>query len=100
AQDRDDLTAGAAVDEDDEAEAELVLVGAVELAQLLEHVRVLVLALLRGGTGGKTRALTDRGVGVQRIELVGLAQLGDHVVGEVERVRAAAQDLDEARPAL
>ena len=65
AEDRDDLAPRPAVDEDDEAEAEPLLVGAVQLGQLGEHLGIVVGALLGRRARRQALARTDRRVRVE-----------------------------------
>src|SRR5207244_1565696 len=81
--------------EDDEAEAEALLVAAVELRQLGQHPRIRVGALLDGGTR-RQPPRADRGMRVQRLELLLLGQRARSLVGRrPERVLALRQPLDE-----
>src|SRR5205085_8995589 len=99
AQDRDYLRLRAAVHEDDEAEAEALLVLAVEPLELGERLGIVVRSLFRRGSG-RQLPRADRGVRVQRLELLGLRQTGDHLVRRVERVRVLGQVRDECRLSL
>ena len=65
---------GRRFDEDDEAEAEPLLVGGVEERELPEHRRVVVQALLRGRAGREAGARTDRRMRVQGLELLVLGE--------------------------
>ena len=100
AQHLEDLRLRAAVDEDHEAEAELLLVDLVQVRQLGEDHRVGVGALLGGRARRQAAARADRRVRVQRLELLRLVELGDRVVGGSERVLARRQQLDQPRPSL
>src|SRR5215472_15033554 len=99
-QDGDDLPLRSPVDEDDEAEAERLLVRPVQRGELSEHGGVVVGALLGGGTGGETGALADRRVRRQCLELLFIGQLSDRCLGPVEGLLTLAENLDQPRPAL
>src|SRR5581483_6151217 len=70
AQHLEDLRLRPAVDEDDEAEAEALLVLAVEALELVQDLRIGVGALLGGRAGREAGALADRRVRVQGLELL------------------------------
>src|ERR671923_1238358 len=91
AQDRDDRRPRPPVDEDDEAEAEPLLVGAVEPLKLGQQ-GLAAAALLR-------RRLADPRVRGQRLGLLLVRQLAYHLAGDLERILAVSEPLDEARPA-
>ena len=74
AQDRDDLAPRAAVDEDDEAEAEPLLVGAVQLGELGEHAGIVVGALLGRASAPTSRLRADRRVRVEHLLLLVVAE--------------------------
>ncbi len=74
AQHGQDLVLRPPVHEDDEAEAELLLVERVQVREVDEHGRVGVLALLGGRARGQPGALADRRVGRERLDLLVLAQ--------------------------
>jgi len=99
AQHLENLRLWPAVDEDDKPEAELLLVDLVEVGELGQHDRVGIGSLLHGRALREV-ARADRRVRVQRLELLGLVQPGDHLGRGLERVVALRQQLDEARPAL
>src|SRR5262249_45704448 len=84
-QDRDDLALRPSVDEDDEAEAEALLVLAVQPLELRERSRIVLGALFRRGAR-RRRPCADRRMGVQRLELLGFGELVDHVAGRLERM--------------
>src|SRR3954454_19132397 len=91
AQDRDELPLRAAGDEDDEAEAEALLVGAVQLGEL---GRCGVRALL-GGRARRARRPADRGVGVEHLLLLGVDQLRGDRARVAERIVERRESLDE-----
>src|SRR5207248_2558069 len=99
AQHVEDLRLRAAVDEDDEAEAELLLVDLVQVGEFRQDDRIGVAALL-GGRARREPLRADRGMRVQRLELVALLQLTDHVTCSAERVLLLGEFLDEPRAAL
>src|SRR5690242_18078981 len=74
AQDVQDLRLRTAVDEDDEAEAELLLVDLVQIGELGQHDRVRVVSLF-DGRAGRQFLRADRRIRVERLELVALAQV-------------------------
>src|SRR5205085_7463637 len=84
-EDREQLGPRAAVHEDDEAEAELLLVDLVQVRELCEHGRVL--AALLG------RRLADARVRRECGGLVLLGKLRDHLAGRAERVLALGEQL-------
>src|SRR5689334_22624740 len=86
-QHRDEVGARAAGDEDDEAEAEALLVGAVQLGELGEHGRV-VAVLLR-------RALADPRVRSERLELLLVGQRARDLVRAAEWILGRGEPLDE-----
>jgi hypothetical protein len=90
AQHRHEFSSCAPVDEDDELEAETLLVGLVQAGELLEHIW-LGTPLLVGG-------LADPRMSRQRGDLVGLGQREGDLLGDLERVLACCQLVDEARP--
>ena len=100
AQHVEDLRLRPAVDEDDEPEAELLLVDLVLVGELRQHRRVGVLALLRRRAGREAAARTDGRVCVERLDLLLLAERVDHLVRPLERVVELGEPLDERRPAL
>src|SRR5207248_3118250 len=90
AQLRKDLRARAAVHEDDEAEAEALLVRVVELGKLCEDGWVV--AVLLG------RALADARMRRERLDLLVLAQAARDVARTREWIVLGRELLDEARP--
>ena len=90
AQHGQELGPRAPVHEDDELEAEALLVGLVQARELLEHVR-LGASLLLGG-------LADAWMSRERGDLVGLGQRERDVLRDLERVLMCGELLDEARP--
>ena len=97
AQHLEDLRLRPPVDEDDEAEAEPLLVLGVQPRELGQRLGVGVGALLGGRACGEAAARADRGVGVQRLELLVLGQRGDHLAGVAERVLARRRACGRAR---
>jgi hypothetical protein len=95
-EDRHDLGLRAAVDEDDEAEAEALFVLAVEPVELGERRGIVVRSLFRRRVR-RQLLRADRRVRVQRPELLVLGEGGDDVVGRVERVVTLREPLDERR---
>src|SRR5262249_15363030 len=95
AQDRHDLRLRPPVDEDDEAEAELLLVGAVELVEL----RRLVGSLLDGGSR-RQRLRADRRVRVEDLLLLRVGQARCRLGSAAERILDLREPLDEACAAL
>src|SRR5919108_1233911 len=98
-QDGEDLPARTAVDEDDEAEAELLLVGLVQPAQGREQRGILVGALLLLGGFGPG-ALPYPRMRVQRLDTRLLGELLEHLPRLAERVVPARELLGQARVAL
>src|SRR5207247_4104232 len=98
-QDLEDLFLRPAVDEDDEAEAELLLVDLVQVRELGERDGIAARSLL-GGRSFRQAAAADRGMRVERLELLRLAQLADHVQRGPERAVLLREPLDEARVPL
>ena len=102
AQHLEDLRLRPAVDEDDEAEAEPLLVLGVQARELGEHLRVGVVALLGGGARARGPS-ARRSPGARRAPRASRppVELGDHGLARVpsgsSRVR---EPLDEARAAL
>ena len=67
------------------------------MLELCERLGVVVCALLDGGAP-RERLRPDRRVGVERLELLVLAQAVNDLVGIRERIRALRELLDETRP--
>ena len=95
-----DLGLRPSVDEDDEAEAEALLIAPVQLRELGQHRRIVVEALLGRRSRRKPVPLPDRGMRVERRELLVLGQRADDLVRVVERILDLRQPLDERRAAL
>src|SRR5205807_4773197 len=93
-QDLENLFLRPAVDEDDEAEPELLLVHLVQVGELGEGDRIAAGALF-GGRALRQVARADRRMRVQRLELLRLAQLADDLRGRAERVVVLGEPLDE-----
>ena len=91
AQDRHDLGLRPAVHEDDEAEAELLLVGAVQLVELGRLVR----ALLRGRPRREV-AGADRRVRVEHLLLLLVGQRRRDLARVAERIVELGEPLHEA----
>src|SRR6185503_16735770 len=87
---RQELGPRAAVHEDDELEAEALLVGLVQPRQLLEDLGLRA-ALLLG-------RLADPWMGRERRDLVCLGQRQRDLFGDIERVLVRGQLVDKARP--
>ena len=83
------LGAGAAVDEDDELEAEAALVLVVQAGELVEHLGLGAALLLR--------RLADARMRRERGDLVGLRQRQRDLLGDGERIRAGRKLVDEPR---
>ncbi len=90
AQHGQELGPRAAVHEDDELEAEALLVGLVQARELLEHVRLRATLLLGG--------LADPRMSRQRCDLVGFGQRERDVLRDLEWVLMRGELLDEPRP--
>ena len=100
-QHRDELGARAAVDEDDEAEAEALLVGGVQLGELRQHLRVLRRGLaLLGRRAAAEPPLADARMVRQRLDPLLLGQPGEHLARAAERVLLLGERLDEAAAGL
>ena len=91
---------GPPVHEDDEAEAVLLLVGLVQLRENGEEHRVLVGALLPRGLLGDVHALADAWMRPQRLDLLVLGCIGEHLARLAEGILELGQLLHEARMAL
>ena len=89
-----------AVDEDDEAGPVPLLVRLVQPGELLEHLGVVVGALLDGRPGREAAALSDRRVRGQDLDLLLVRQLVDERARLDQRILVFRQPFDEARPAL
>src|SRR4051812_46433815 len=100
AQDRQDLRLRPPVDEDDEAEAELFLIGLIQLRELGKHGRIVLGALLRRRTRRQLAAGTDRRMRVEHFLLLLVAQRARELVRLAERVIELREPLDEARAAF
>src|SRR5689334_7272236 len=98
-QDLEDLRLRAAVDEDDEAEAELLLVDLVQIGELGQDGRMTAAALLGCRAGGQV-ACADRRMRVQGLEPLFLGELGDRLIGRPERVLPLGKQLDQPGTAL
>ena len=99
AQHLEDLRLRPAVDEDDEAEAELLLVDLVQVGELGEDGRVGVVPCSAAERAERC-SRADRRVRAQRLDLLLLAGGVEHVLGALERVLELGEPLDEARVAL
>jgi len=98
-QDLEDVGFRAAVDEDDEAEAELLLIDLVQVGELGQDRRMAAAALL-GGRALREVASADRRVRVQCLSLLLLCQLRKDLLCRSERVVSLGEELDQPRAAL
>ena len=89
-----------AVDEDDEAEAEALLVVPVQLLQLGHDGGVVVRALLGGRVLREPLALADRGVRVEHLLLLGIGERRRDLAGVIERMVGTGELLDERGASL
>ena len=99
AENGEDLRARSLVDEDDEAEAELLLVALVQTPEGGEERGVVVGALLLGGAL-RPAALTDPRMRVQRLDLRVLREAREDGARLAERVLALRELLRQAGVAL
>src|SRR3954468_7899818 len=96
-QDRDDLASRAPVDEDDEAESEALLIGAVQVGELREHDGVVVAALFdrRPRRGSST---ADGRVRVEHLLLLVVREAARDLARVREGILDRREPLDEPCP--
>src|SRR2546425_10619942 len=99
AEDRDDLGLRPPVHEDDEAEAETLLVGAVQPRERLENNGIVVAALLACTARGEL-GRADRRMRVEHLLHLLVAQLARDLACHSKRILPLGEALDEARPSF